>query len=313
MPFHVKRLVAGMILIATALVPAARAGELSPPELYDHVVASTLALKVTSQTGEKYVGAAFLAVQPDCAVTAWHLIRDAEVIQGTFSDGQPAVVGEVIARDEFHDLALLRIQAPGRRLLPLNLQTPRIASRLYAFGSPRGYAFSISDGLLSQVQTIDGFPQYQLTCPFSPGNSGGPVVNALGEVVGVSAWTKLGAQNLNFAIPSRFIQDLVMSVSTEEPAGSPESHSAQVSAKDAGPEPVKPASDQAIRGSDDVAGTEKPGTLAQLQSLLKSLAGQQVRITVSSAGQSRDFVCDLPAEPTAPANLAQVGTETTNH
>src|SRR5690606_13389250 len=115
---------------------------------------------------------------------------DAAEIRGTFSDGTPAEIEGIIAKDERHDLAILRVAPTDRAPLAINIQTPRVASRLYAIGSPRGYTFSISDGLLSQVQMIDGYPQYQLTCPFSPGNSGGPVVNTAGEVVGVCAWSK---------------------------------------------------------------------------------------------------------------------------
>ena len=73
-------------------------------------------------------------------------------------------------------------------------------------GSPKGYDFSISDGLISQIRSVQGSLQYQLSCPISPGNSGSPVFNQRGEVIGIASWTKADAQNLSFAIPS---QDLI--------------------------------------------------------------------------------------------------------
>jgi hypothetical protein len=78
-----------------------------------------------------------------------------------------------------------------------------VAARAYVIGSPKGYDFSISDGLISQIRSVQGFLQYQLSCPISPGNSGSPVFNQRGEVIGIASWTKAGAQNLSFAIPTR--------------------------------------------------------------------------------------------------------------
>jgi hypothetical protein len=52
-----------------------------------------------------------------------------------------------------------------------------VAARAYVIGTPRGYGFSISDGLISQIQNVNGLLEYQLSCPISPGNSGSPVLN----------------------------------------------------------------------------------------------------------------------------------------
>jgi hypothetical protein len=78
-----------------------------------------------------------------------------------------------------------------------------VAARAYVIGAPKGYDFSISDGLISQIRSVRGFRQYQLSCPISPGNSGSPVFNQRGEVIGIASWTKAGAQNVSFAIPTR--------------------------------------------------------------------------------------------------------------
>jgi hypothetical protein len=70
-------------------------------------------------------------------------------------------------------------------------------------GAPKGYDFSISDGLISQIRSVNGFQQYQLSCPISPGNSGSPILNNRGEVIGIASWTKADAQNVSFAIPTQ--------------------------------------------------------------------------------------------------------------
>jgi hypothetical protein len=281
--------------MALAAASPSHARELTPPEIYRRVVPSTLALRVRTTSGERFVGAAFLAFQSDRALTAWHLIRDAAEIKGIFSDGTPAEIYEVLARDELHDVALLRIAPSERTPLPVSLESPPIASRLYAFGSPRGYAFSISDGLLSQIQVIDGFPQYQLTCPFSPGNSGGPVVNEAGEVVGLSAWSKIGAQNLNFAIPARYLAALALGANAIPPA---EARDLPTSGGDTVSPVVHELPNQPVPSA-------SLSDFEAFQQFLASQTGLALQVTVRSAGGQRNFTFRMPARdrpaPESPA------------
>jgi hypothetical protein len=109
-----------------------------------------------------------------------------------------------IDHDGGRDLALLKLEErlPHRRAA-LGRELPAVAARAYVIGAPKGYDFSITDGLISQIRSVQGFLQYQLSCPISPGNSGSPVFNQRGEVIGIASWTKAGAQNLSFAIPAQ--------------------------------------------------------------------------------------------------------------
>jgi S1-C subfamily serine protease len=268
---------------------AVQASGLTPAEVYRRVVVSTLSIKVRTTSGDRFVGAAFLVGDSSRAATAWHLIRDAEEIYGTYSDGTTAQIREVIAHHETHDLALLQVAPTSREPLHLQLETPPIASRLYAIGSPRGYSFSISDGLLSQIQQIDGFPQYQLTCPFSPGNSGGPVVNEEGQVVGISSWSKIGAQNLNFAIPSPLLANLV--------SGSNSGAAPKASVSDTDACTARVADPAAI--STQLPRSPKPEEvgLQGLQEFLSDFAGKTVRITVSADDQTRSLQYHVPVVP----------------
>jgi hypothetical protein len=111
----------------------------------------------------------------------------------------------VIDKDELRDLALISLNSGDRPLIKLKQTHPRVGSKTYVIGAPRGYGFSIADGLLSQIQEVDGFTQYQVSCPFSTGNSGSPVLNDQAEVIGAASWSKLRAQNLNFATPAILI------------------------------------------------------------------------------------------------------------
>ncbi len=294
MPIDARAL-AWLVLPALLCRFTAHADELSPPEIYRKVVRSTLALKVTTAAGERFVGAGFVVFRPDLAVTALHVIRDAAEIHGVFSDGQDAEVGQVLASDPVHDLALLQILGGPRPPLGLRLDPPEIATRLYAIGSPRGYSFSISDGILGQIQEIDGYDQYQLTCPFSPGNSGGPVVDASGRVVGVAAWTKIGAQNLNFAIPAAYAADLaaegdraLVGPAVRDP--SPPNDSMHQVAAVSTPAASAPAISTTDSGQGDAA------AYARFLELIHRLAGRDVHISVSAKEVHEDFQCRVPVQ-----------------
>lgn len=273
--------------------------ELSPPEVYDRVVASTLALRVTDASGERFVGAGFLAFRPDRVVTAWHVVRGVTEIEGTYSDGTRAEVRGVLAHSEMHDLALLEVTPTARVPLRLRQDVPRIASRLYAIGSPRGYNFSISDGLLSQVRTIDGFPQYQLTCAFSPGNSGGPVVDGMGEVVGVSAWSKVGGQNLNFAIPARFIRGLHSMVAGEEAA-------LEEGAAGSGDGVGRVVGSGAVSRADGGPG---PSGYAQFREWLGARAGHEVTVSVSAGDEVQRFRWVMPEAAESGMEVGSAGSK----
>lgn len=193
--------------LAIALVIAGSAfllpsQEIPPERIYEKSLPSVLTLRVENKAGDRYVGSAFLAVKEGIAVTAWHVIYDAVKVTAKFADGANCEVLGFVDYDETKDIALIRVDAKPRPQMALASVKPLVGTRTYVIGSPKGYEFSISDGLLSQIQKVDGFDQYQVSCPFSPGNSGGPILNNRGEVVGIAAWTRNGAQNVNFATPA---------------------------------------------------------------------------------------------------------------
>jgi S1-C subfamily serine protease len=190
--------------LLNACAPAGLQAALTPEKLYQKVLPSVMTLEVKSQSGEKFIGSAVLALADDVALTAWHVVADARSVCAVFADGQRVNVIGCIDHDGGRDLALLKLEKrlPGRRAV-LGRELPAVAARAYVIGAPKGYDFSISDGLISQIRSVQGFLQYQLSCPISPGNSGSPVFNQRGEVIGIASWTKAGAQNLSFAIPTQ--------------------------------------------------------------------------------------------------------------
>ena len=197
-------------VLAVLLVFArlASAQVLPPEEIYHRLVPSVLTLQVANSQGEHFVGSAFLALDNGIAVTSWHVISDATNVTARLADNRFVSVRGLVDKDEKHDLALIRLDLADRPKVQLNTNTPPVGSRTYVIGAPKGFEFSITDGLLSQVQQVDGYDQFQVSCPISGGNSGGPLINDHGEVVGITSWTKRDAQNLSFATPARFLAGL---------------------------------------------------------------------------------------------------------
>ncbi|MBS1713454.1 MAG: trypsin-like peptidase domain-containing protein [Armatimonadetes bacterium] len=187
-----------------ALIGVAGASQqVSPEELYENASPSVLTLTVDRPGGTVSIGTAFLAFRPNVAVTAWHVVKGARRVTAKFSDGTSVTVQGLIDKDPAKDIALISLETGSRKPLPLAGLDPKVGSRAFVIGSPKGMEFSISDGLISQTPIVGTNRLYQFTCPVSPGNSGGPLFNTAGQVLGIVSWQWRDAQNLNFAVPTK--------------------------------------------------------------------------------------------------------------
>lgn len=118
----------------------------------------------------------------------------------------------VIALNQRMDLALLGVS--NTKTPSLSLGTNRILTvgqKLYAIGNPQGFEGTFSEGIVSSIREVGNDYFIQMTTPISPGSSGGPVLDERGLVVGVSVATFQNGQNLNFAVPVTYLNQLVES------------------------------------------------------------------------------------------------------
>jgi hypothetical protein len=182
--------------------------EAQPEHIYAAVVPSVAMISVEKVDGTVGTGTAFLALQDGIAVTAWHVVNGASRAVLKFSDGEEFESSGIIDKDVARDLAIIRVKVAGRPRLQLATKDAAVGSRAYVVGNPRGLEFTISDGLVSQLQLLGGSKQIQFSCPVSPGSSGSPLINGRGEVVGVVSWQRIDGQNLNFATPSVYAAGL---------------------------------------------------------------------------------------------------------
>ena len=178
---------------------------LTPAQIAQIAIPSVVLIR--SSTG---LGSGFVAAANGKIVTNFHVIRGATQASIITSDQVEHKDVEVIALDEAHDLAVLRIGA--RQLKPLALadsSLEKAGEHVVAIGNPLGLGDTISDGLLSAIRELPRITVLQISAPISPGSSGGPVFNDRGEVIGVSTFLLTGGQNLNFAIPINIVKPLL--------------------------------------------------------------------------------------------------------
>lgn len=145
-------------------------------------------------------------ISEDSLVTNYHVIQGATSVNIKFANKEDIIKRVKIAKaSPTHDLAILVTKTESTYLPIDSTKTEKIGSKIYTIGNPRGLEGTISEGILSGRRFNDNIEYLQITAPISPGNSGGPIINTKGEVIGVSTFTFKGSQNLNFGVPIGYI------------------------------------------------------------------------------------------------------------
>ena len=168
---------------------------------------SVVVVKAQKKSGRKdTIGAGFITERG--IVTARHVVAGAVAIRVELADGT-SFVGELAFEDPAHDLALVRIQTE-RKLRPLVLAGEALAGEdVIAIGHPFGYLHTVSKGIISGTGRSIEMPGgvvlkglLQTTASINPGNSGIPILNADGEVLGIAVAYRDEARGIAFAVPS---------------------------------------------------------------------------------------------------------------
>jgi hypothetical protein len=174
---------------------------------------------VTIKTSGGKSGSGFI-IDETTVVTNFHVVAGAEKATVVFHDKSQGDVTGFCGVSPETDIAILNVKLPAGMAagaLKIAAELPKPGEQVYAFGSPLSLSGTISDGIVSAVRhgkEIDAAAKLgykpdsiwiQTTAPISPGNSGGPIVNADGEVLGLATFYDKRGQNINFATSSRQI------------------------------------------------------------------------------------------------------------
>lgn len=198
-----------------ALYSTAELPELSVREAVERFGEGVVMVKVPSS-----LGSGFIIREDGYIVTNAHVVQgevevsvvvyrkvDGQFEKKTFDDVR------LVAVNPYVDLALLKIddEALGDTKLQKvylgDVSDVRVGQPVFVVGAPQGLERTVTEGIVSlKNRANDGKVYIQIDAAVNPGNSGGPLFNTKGEVIGVNTWKRLFSEGLNFAIPVDYVQ-----------------------------------------------------------------------------------------------------------
>lgn len=185
----------------------------SLPELVRRVKPAVVAIATYDSQGEMLMTGSGFFLRPGQVVTNLHVIRGAQRCEVKTLDGKGKVfpVAGTLAVDEEGDLALLSVEMPADRPRASELAgaLPDEGEQIVVIGNPLKLEGSVTDGIVSAVREVPNVGKIiQITAPISHGNSGSPVFNMKGQVVGVVTVKVANGQNINLAIGAARVEQL---------------------------------------------------------------------------------------------------------
>jgi len=174
---------------------------------------------------EQNIGSGFIASADGLIITNRHVVSQTDASYEVITNDEKTYVVQKIYRDPLNDLAIIKIDA--KNLKPLRMGDSsklKLGQTAIAIGTPLGeFANTVTTGIVSGLgrgitagSPFEGYVErldnvIQTDAAISPGNSGGPLLNSAGQVIGVNTAVSSGGQNIGFAIPSNVILELLTS------------------------------------------------------------------------------------------------------
>jgi tetratricopeptide (TPR) repeat protein len=211
-------LVLGLFVLATAPLVRAQDSASDPakidklksaqeslPDLVRRVKPSVVSVLTYDAKGEPLISGTGFFIRPGEVVTNMHVIRGAHRVEIHTLEGKGRTypVAGALAVDEEADLALLGVELPSERSRPLTMASalPDEGEQVFVIGNPLRLEGSVSDGIVSAVREVPDLGRIiQITAPVSHGNSGSPLLNMRGQVIGIVTVKVTNGQNINLAL-----------------------------------------------------------------------------------------------------------------
>lgn len=153
-------------------------------------------------------------------VTNYHVVEDAASInvQGVNGNFKPNYKARVIATDKVNDLALLKLDGTNPINIPyaVKIGTSEVGEEVFVLGYPltatMGEEVKLTTGVISSKTGFQGDVSiYQISAPIQPGNSGGPLFDSKGNIIGIVSSKHKGAENVGYAIKTSYLKNLIES------------------------------------------------------------------------------------------------------
>lgn len=172
---------------------------------------------------EESMGSGVIVDTDGYIITSLHVVEQARDIVVRLADGRTIKKVDIVGTDPLNDLAVLKISAAGLTAVPWgDSDTLEVGDTVLAIGNPYGLTRTVTAGIVSAKErraqsNAGGFQEYlQTDAAMNPGNSGGPLVNLKGEIVGInSAIYGEAYRGISFAIPSRVAREVYEQIRRE--------------------------------------------------------------------------------------------------
>ena len=210
-----KRIFPQLLLIALAFVSVNKTfAQENLPDVVRRVKPAVVASATYDANGDALMTGSGFFIRPGQVVTNLHVIRGAQRSEIRTLDGKGRVytVAGIVAVDQEGDLAILSVNMPFERTRSSEVASalPDEGEKIFVIGNPLKLEGSVSDGIVSAVREVPSIGKIiQITAPISHGNSGSPVFNMKGQIVGVVTVKVTNGQNINLAIASARVNGLV--------------------------------------------------------------------------------------------------------
>ncbi|OGK18298.1 hypothetical protein A3G67_03315 [Candidatus Roizmanbacteria bacterium RIFCSPLOWO2_12_FULL_40_12] len=180
--------------------------------------------RVPQQTNvERNIGSGFIVSSDGLIITGKHVVADTNAKYKVLTNDKKTYNVEKIYRDPLNDLAILKINAKNLKALSLgDSKALKLGQLAIAVGTPLGeFTNTVTTGIVSGLgrgitagSPFEGYVEkldnvIQTDAAVNPGNSGGPLLNSKGQVIGVNVAIAEGGQNIGFAIPVNVVKDLI--------------------------------------------------------------------------------------------------------
>src|SRR2546423_1093084 len=205
------RLACAIILL---FVSSARAAEPRAKTVEEDTEKARKSLVVITQRARdgsiEGVGSGFVVSRNGLVATSLHVIGEGRPVEIRFANGEKYSATEIHAWDRKLDLAVIRIDATNLSALKLGESAEvKQGASVVAMGNPRGLTHSVVQGVVSAFRDFENGRMIQLAIPIEPGNSGGPLLDANGRVIGILEMKSAVTENLGFATPIDALKTLL--------------------------------------------------------------------------------------------------------
>ena len=176
----------------------------------------TLAVKsVATVRTDRSLGSGFFISDQGYIVTNYHVIAGAKQLAVATHDRR-LIEAKLIGIDTFRDLALLKIDESYPALPLSDSDNVKVGNKVIAIGNPLGLSFTVTEGIVSGLdrEGPNGLEEYiQTDVSLNPGNSGGPLIDTSGGVVGINNFKIGDAESIGFALESKTLKNAVYEMS----------------------------------------------------------------------------------------------------